>query len=147
MSAEEIPELDPATPPEPVRDSVQEMLDNLASEKFSLRLEEYEIPIEDKDGKVTIYKLRELDGEQRSDYINFQASKAKYGADGKVTGIKDFKGIETKIVSMCLYDPDGKLVTEAFLNKVPGRLIKKLSALALRISGLDEKAEERAKNS
>lgn len=136
----------PPTPESPKRDFVQEMIDGLADQVFSSELAEYPVKIKMGDS-VLEYRLRELNGDQRSDYTSFQASKAKIGPDGKVIGIKDYKGFEIKALSMSLYGPDGKLVPEVIIGKLPAKLIKNLAAIVLRISGLDDKAEERAKNS
>lgn len=143
MSAEtvEAPQAEPVK-----RDPVQEMMDNLQSHTYDTDLAEFPLHLK---GKVLSgdFIIRELTGEQRSDYINFQTLKAKFGPDGKVTGIKDVKGLESLIVSMSLYGPDGNAVPEAIIKRIPGKLLKDLAAVAMRISGLDEKAQEQAKNS
>lgn len=107
-------------------------------------LMEYHIKIKF-NGATEEYTLRELDGEGRGVYVDFQASKAKYDAQGKVIGVRDVKGFETRIVAMSLFK-DGKQVPEAVVGKFRGSLIKNLALMALRISGLDEKAKEAAKN-
>lgn len=145
MSAEEI-EI-PEVQITPVKsDPVEDLIASLDTEVFDSSLETLPFKIKTKDGVVE-YKIRELDGDQRSDYVNLQASMAKFGGDGKIVGMKYNKDMDIKLAAMSLVGPDGNLVSEAFVRKLPGKLLKKITSIAARISGLDDKAEERAKNS
>lgn len=150
MSHETEPQdLTPETPQEkPKEDPIDQLIKGLSEHKFTRKSLEYPITIEDKDGKPEKFILRELGAEAREEYMNFQAQKAKYGADGKVTGIKDIKGLEIKLVAASLFDLKGANVNEQVIRATfPGSLTKQLASIAARISGLDEKAEDRAKNS
>lgn len=126
-------------------DAVEDLIASLDSEVFSSELEEHPFKIKGKEGVVE-YTIRELDGEQRGNYVNLQASMAKFGPDGKIAGMKYNKDLEVKLAAMSLIGPDGKLMPESFVSKLPGKLLKKITSIAARISGLDDKAEERAKN-
>lgn len=134
--APKVPEVDP----------VDALIDSLADTEYSLDLEEVIIKIKNKAGVLVVYTIRELTGDGRNEYMNFQAMKARYGSDGKVSGIKDIKGLETRLAALSLFGPDNKPVTEKELAAFPGKLLKKIAMIASRISGLDDKAEQRAKN-
>lgn len=121
-----------------------ESLDSGAS--FSTQRWEKEITIKDR-GVDLACVLRELTSEEREDYMNFQAQKAKYGPTGQVTGLKDIKGLQTKLVSMGLYGPDGNHVPEATIKTWAAGLVKKLADIISRVSALDNFSETRAKNS
>lgn len=149
MSAEEtetpdVPEIT-ITPVKP--DPIELLIASLGNKVFESNLDELPISIKEKDGSIGKYKIRELDGDQRAEYVNFQASMMRFGPDGKPTSMKYIKEAETKLACMSLIGPDGKLVSSAYINKLPGKLLKSITSIAARISGLDDKAEERAKNS
>lgn len=148
------PDVAPAAPVVPAVkiDPIDLLLQELQSNEQSLQLFSMDIPIKNQqaepDGtfKVSIYKLRELDSRARDTYMDFQTAKAKI-ADGKVVGVTNSKNMEIKLVGLSLFGPDGSVVPEAVIAKWPGSFIHKLFQASLRISGLDDKAEERAKNS
>jgi hypothetical protein len=91
------------------------------------------------------YTLKEIDGTQRDAYLNDMASRMKF-EDGKPAGIKNFTGLQSKLLSMCLFDPDGKPVPQAVINKWPSSLQAALFDEARKLSGLDKEAGEEAKN-
>lgn len=139
-------ERDETAEQQPKKDLAESLLEKLDDLEFSLDLAEYPVKIKDKDGKVSVFRIVELDQAKREEYMDFQAKKAKY-TDGKVSGLKDIKGMDSKLVSLSLVGPDGSNVPEAVVLTWPGSLARKLAAVAARISGLDEKAEQQAKNS
>jgi hypothetical protein len=140
------PEFAPEKPDPNKPDRVDDMLASLETEEHTLGLEEHHFKLKNKEGQVEIWTIRELDGEGRGEYSDYQAKRTKFDFEtGKPTGIKDTKGLEIKLVSLCLFDPRGIQADEKMVSKFPGKLIKKLAFIAARISGLDEKAEARAK--
>lgn len=136
------------TVPAKAEDAIDLLIQKLDEHVFDLNSEEYPIKIKHKDGTIHPYVIRELGSEARETYLDFQAGKAKYSGKGEVTGIKDIKGLEIKLVAACLFDDMGGSVNENVIRATfPGKTTKMLSAIAARISGLDQQAEARAKNS
>ena len=115
-------------------------------EVLDLTYNEEPIKIKHQDGTVHQYMLREVDGEGREMYLNSLAVRMKTGADGKPTGIRDFKGMSSALITRCLFDEDDKAVPAKTIQNWPASVVKKLYEKAQRISALDDKAEDDAKN-
>lgn len=129
------------------KDPIQILIESLnENTEFDSARVEYPITITDKGIKLNCI-IRELSSEQREEYINIQAQKAKYGAQGQVTGIKDVKGLQSKLIHMGLYGPDGNNVPEVTIRSWGSQLTKKLNDIIARLSALDNFSEARAKNS
>lgn len=114
--------------------------------EFSLQLEERKLKL---DGEV--YTLRELAGTGRGKYLTGIASRLVINPDtGKPVSMKNFDGLETSLLRLCLYGPDGSLVPEDIMQKWPSSVLAKLFEMALELAGLGElgrqKKEAEAKN-
>lgn len=95
------------------------------------------------------YTLRELTGGGRDVYMKRMSSQMEMtiGRDGKATGrMKDMSGLNTFMLSLTLYDPEGRLVPIEILNGWPSHVVTSLSEIASELSSLDDGAEEDAKN-
>ena len=105
-------------------------------------------PVHFKAKDATIHgELRELDGTGRDEWMNFVASKAKFGPDGKPTGAKDFKGVYSFLLVRSLFKDDGTPFTEKEINAWPSSAQEKLFKASQKLSGVDgEDAETEAKN-
>ena len=114
--------------------------------KFVLTLKEESVVLDDKD-----YTLRELDGLQKGKYLNSMGGRLIMNEEGKVSGFKDFAGLESSLLSLCLYDSEGKTVPAAKIQSWPSSVLSKLFEAAQVLSGLNEegqkKIEAEAKNS
>lgn len=114
--------------------------------EFTLKRTEKTVKLENPDGTVSNYTLKELTGEERDKYLSGMAKKMKTGPDGKPIGLRDFEGIEADLIFLSLYDEKGKNVPTATIAKYPSRVQRMLFQAAQKLSGLDETAEEEAKN-
>ena len=112
---------------------------------FSLELVEQQVAITTKDGENKTYILRELTNKQKAQYLNGMRDKVNF-VDGKVTGVKDFDGLEACLLTKCFYDTDNKLITAAALQEFPARVVKQLFDAAQTISALNEEGVTEAKN-
>jgi hypothetical protein len=143
----------PEGPPDPnAKDQVDELLAKLNTTTFSLRREEHKFQIKDANEKIWNYILYEANDEARSTYMDFSAKMSKLKDDGagkvKFDGIRDIRGQHRKLVSLCCVCVESnKAPTEEELKQWPGKLVTQLHDIIARISGLDNKAEARAKNS
>lgn len=119
------------------------MAENLV---FETTLKEVSVTI---DGEE--YTLRELDGKTKGKYLNKMGSRIVLSEDGKVSGFKDYSGLETILLEQCLYNSEGKPVPAGIIEKWPATVLGKLFDVAQELSGLNEDARKRleteAKNS
>jgi hypothetical protein len=115
-----------------------------------------------KDGKTTIYVLRELTGEQRDKYLNGTLARAKTDAEGKVAGVRDLTGYQAALLCLAMRRVeggevvDGKLVKGTVLETEfpdpgmvqswPSRVQSKLFKRAQKMSGINEEEKPAAKN-
>jgi len=113
--------------------------------KFRGYLKRIDVEIEKEDGQVTKMVLMELNGDQRGDYLNSMSERMNIGPDGKPTGVPDFKGLESNLLSKCLVDENGKPVTVEFVQALPASTIQGLFEAASDLSGLTETAAEEVK--
>jgi len=114
--------------------------------RVSLRLKEVSIELEGEKGEVKKWKLRELNGTDRNGYLNKMSSRVKTGKDGKSVGIKSFDGFQADLLSLCLYDENGELVSAEDIETLPSNAQQKLFEKAQEISGLNVGSEEIEKN-
>ena len=114
--------------------------------EFTLDLEEQSVVVKRKDGVAKTYTLRELTGRQKGLYLNTMSNRLSVSEDGKVTGIKNFEGLESSLLSKCLFNEENKPVTDAELQEFPARVLRKLFDAAQILSGLNSEGVEKAKN-
>lgn len=115
----------------------------------SLKLKSIPVKVIDVDGNEKTFTLRELNGEQRDNYLDNMNKRMTYKG-GEVDTVKDLKGIHTSLLCQCLYNDADQLLTEPVLKLWPARVLKQLYNAAQELSGLGEKEDEKedeAKNS
>lgn len=86
------------------------------------------------------YKLVEASAEVALDYRNKLFNIIKPGIDGKPTrpeGLSELAGLESYLVSRCLFRSDGTPVPEEVIRKFPYRVQKSLFDKVQEISGMD----------
>jgi hypothetical protein len=139
--------------PQPANDDLLE---------FDLQIAEVPVKLNGKDGKTTIYVLRELTGEQRDKYLNGTLARAKTDAEGKVAGVRDLTGYQAALLCLAMRRVeggevvDGKLVKGTVLETEfpdpgmvqswPSRVQGKLFKRAQKMSGINEEEKPAAKN-
>lgn len=123
-------------------DPVANLLANISSDNHTTELITVPVKIDHLQ-----YQIVEMDGVKRGEFTDFRSKKTRFSATGEIIGIKDAKGIETKLVTLSLKGPDGNYVSEEFAQKLPGSLLNKIALVSARISCLDGNAEQTAKNS
>ena len=114
---------------------------------FDIKLKE--LPVKVKEGGVEkVYKIKEFTGNQRAAYNDRFDYEIKMEGDSiKAVPGKDFKLMSAiDFLVMCFYDPEDKLVTKEVLGSWPGTTTEKLHEAALKLSGMDKKSMETAKN-
>lgn len=120
----------PEDPPEPEQ--------NL---EFELELQSKPVKLKNK-GVVTGYTLKELNGTDRDKYISLMSSKVLFSKESsKPIGLKNYDGVDLKLIHLSLYDASGARVSEAVIGSWPGKVVSSLAAAAMKLSGLENKTE------
>lgn len=88
------------------------------------------------------YELREATGEAACNYRNKQVACSVLGPDGKVQRIVGIADCDTYLVSMCLYDDQGRRVSEKKIRDLPDKVLRNLIKAAKMISGLSEEEDK-----
>ena len=119
---------------------------------FQTTLKEVSVTIDDKE-----YVMRELDGRQKGKYLNKMGGRIVLNNKGEVSSFKDYAGLESTLLSLCLYDSENKLVPATVMDGTekeqgwPSTVLNSLFNAAQDLSGLNEEArkkqEAEAKNS
>ena len=119
----------------------------MADLQFTTVLKEKEVKVTGDDGIVKVYHLRELNGAQRAKYNDSYAFDVSY-EDGKVKATADdFKVMsEVDFLSMCFYDDENKLVKKEVIQGYPATMLGGLHKAAVKLSALDQKSIDQAKN-
>jgi len=108
-------------------------------EKLEFKLTLKEVPVI-LDGKNHV--LRELNGSQKGKYLNKMSKQITLNEKGKISGFKDLAGLETALLSLCLYDEKDVLVPIEILESFPSSVLGKLQEAASELNGLNEKGQE-----
>jgi hypothetical protein len=121
--------------------------------RYTANTEDHSFDFEDKSGNVVFYRLIVIDGHQRDQYIKAIRSRTFKNAKGE-TEVRDMDGLTALILTYAAQRnhgtedvPDWKPVKLAELQSWPAPMQSELQEIALKMSGLDKKADEDAKNS
>ena len=109
---------------------------------FSLKLKSEQFEIEQQDGSVKTYEIKELNGRELEDYLNSTRNNVIL-TNGKVTGMKTFDGMYTNLLMRCTYLLNGDAVLKPDLDLWPSSLQKDLFDIAQRLSKLGSDDESK----
>lgn len=109
--------------------------------QFKLQTQVRPVEIEDDNGNVKKYELREISAAQRDRYMNSLTKRFRLDNTGKPCGIKDFEGLHASLISLCLYNEQGTLVTPQEVNAWPAHVTQTLYKAAESLNKLDAKDE------
>lgn len=84
------------------------------------------------------YVLKEADGEATCAYRNAVFKATELGPDGTPVRIRNMADVEPLLVSLCLFNEDGRRIDQNFIRKWPNRIQKALYDKVKEISQLDE---------
>jgi len=117
--------------------------------RFTLKANSIPVTIVGEDGAEKNYTLREMSAEKRDGYVDRLMGRMHRDSDGKPTNVRDQKGLQTDLVSNCLFDESNNPVSVETLNRWPGTTLGELFNEAQKLNkliSLDEKKEEPPKN-
>ena len=87
--------------------------------------------------------LKEASGEAACAYRNAILRSTELGPDGRPSKLSNLADTEPLLVSLCLFNIDGRRISVNDVKKWPNRIVKKLFDKAKEISELGEEAPER----
>lgn len=112
---------------------------------FTLVKKEKPFDLTVEDGSVHKYKLVELDGAQRDQWLTAQAQKVKYSEKGTPAGVSSLMGIQASLLSLAVRDGANARVPEAKIQLWPASVLNRLFELAQKMNGLDKAGMDEAK--
>lgn len=117
-------------------------------EKITLTLVRKTCPVEltDEQGVASQFTLKEFTGTERDKYLTAMSSRMKYNDKGKPIGITSFDGLQSALLERTLYDEGGNLVRKDVIQAFPASTQQALYEASQKLSALDEKATDEAKN-
>jgi len=98
-------------------------------------METIEVPVK---FKGMDYVLREATSGAAKDFANARIARVKMSSTGEATSYGSLGDLEPLLVSMCLFELNGKPVTVKFVESMPYRIQKTLYDKAKDISGMDD---------
>lgn len=114
----------------------------MSSFKFSIKTKSTPVTLEDENGVEVVYQVHQLTGASADALRAAQAAKLVLDSEGNVKEIKDFTGQYTEILTRCLKDPKGDLVSKSVLDSWPDEALKGLYEIAIDVNGMKPKAAE-----
>jgi hypothetical protein len=125
---------------------VSDATNNIADDepiRLSRRRKTKVIEIENDDGSVTKYVLKELNGTLRDAWLNRMSRSVK--SDGVKGTVKDYTGLYAALISACLYTTDlgaSVPVGEKTIQEWSSSCQEELFEICQKMNGLDKKSEE-----
>jgi len=113
---------------------------------FTIKLKEIPIRMTLESGEEVVYKLKELTGQQRDDFLTGMSKRVNINDSSEDIDIKDFNGLQASLVSKSLYDEKNNLVPIDIVQSYPATVVSKLFEESQKLSGLDRISEEEVKN-
>lgn len=104
--------------------------------EFSLVLSSVPVVLKSGDGPPQTYELREMTAALRDQYMDLLGDRVRL-VDGKPVGIKKYEGMQTDLLSRCLFKEDGKPVTKEEIRAWPAAVVSSLFASAQELSHLN----------
>lgn len=112
---------------------------------LSLTRRRVEVDLEGEDGGVATYTLREMTGTERDQYLADMSLRTKWDK-GVPKGLSNYKGIQSSLISRCLFDPNGRRVEDATIQKWPASVQTELFKQCQKMNGLGDDSEAGSKN-
>ena len=114
--------------------------------RLKAELAEVEVVLETEEGEERKFVLKELIGKQRNKYMNKMTDRIRISPQGKVLGMKNFDGMQADLLSKCLYNAEGELVTVDEIEELPASTQQALFQKAQDLSGLNQTEDDEEKN-
>lgn len=121
----------------------------MSGQRYSLIRQKYEFELEDEDGDVQEYYIKELSGSERDAYLQSLTSRMKQRGDSAT--MQNFQGFQADLLGKCTYHVNGEedtLVKGSVIQGWPAKILQELYDKASEMSGLKnmDDEEKKAKN-
>lgn len=116
------------------------------NEPLSLKTETVQVTLLGENGEEIRYELREPSGLARDEYLNILSSRIQQPGTGGKQDKRDFKGVQSSLLTKMLFDEEGKMVKADVIDGWPARVRSALFAKAQALAGLGKPGEEAVKN-
>ena len=91
------------------------------------------------------YLIIELDGLSRDEVMTDSMGRMELDKTGKPVSVRNFKGMQSKLVSLCLVKAEGRTkVTQATVDTWPAGTIDALFKACQRLNGMESTDKEKA---
>lgn len=97
------------------------------------------------DAPVMDYTLVSLMGAEKDEFQAFTASRTKY-KDGVPVGLTKAEGVEARLLSLAIRDPDGQKVPEIEFKAWPMEVLSGLLKMIVKMNGLGKEEADDVKN-
>lgn len=108
--------------------------------KFNLKTEIVPLQLTAADGSVNEYELREMTAAMRDRYMSALGARVQFNDKGEPAGIKSFDGMQADLITQCLFDSTGKLVTKEEVQSWPASVVSDIFKEAQKLNRLDRDA-------
>lgn len=115
-------------------------------ETLKLSLSKKDVKIEDKNGNVKTYTVSEMTEKERDDYLQAIGSKMELDKAGTPKTMKDWRGLQSSLVSRCLRDENGEPVSEKEIKKYPAKTVSALYKIAQDLNAMSGLGKQQVKN-
>jgi len=109
--------------------------------RLNLTRKTVDVVLEDSDGRDRNLELRELTGKDRDFYLSGVSERMRYDPKGKPLGLKSFKGLQSSLLTLSLYENDKNVQTKE-IEGWPASVQEALFEQAQKISSLNQNEDE-----
>lgn len=103
---------------------------------FKLRTKTREVTVLNEKDEEIKYQIRELKAAVREKYLDNLSRRLLLDAKGNIIGLKKYEGMQMDLLTICMHDEDGTLVTRPMLDGWPSSTVTALFHAAQCINGL-----------
>ena len=106
---------------------------------ITLKLRRNEIPVtlEIEENSFQEYVLKEMSAHQRDKYLDSLQKRMAPSADGKSMVVSNFTGMQADLISLCLHDASGVLVSSKIIQEWPSAAVTELFKASQTVNGLE----------
>jgi len=113
--------------------------------RFDLDRKELPIVLEGASERLHLV-LRELTGKDRDKYLSSLSGRMRFDASGQPIGLKSFDGLQSGLLSLCLYDDQGNRIKRSSIEEWPASTQTRIFEKAQEINALNQEAVDLAGN-
>lgn len=106
--------------------------------RFTTKRKEMKVEIENDDGVIATYIIREMTTPEREEWLNTLQKRYQFDGNGNIIGLNDYMGMTEKLVIKTLFSEQGEPVTGSTIRKWSSSTVRALFIEAQRLNGLNE---------